>query len=533
MQDNPGDFWHTQICRHNWHNQVDLQEKTMNKKSRSRNMLIALGLLLFLSSGVMARDVNLSMVYTNALGEKLPFEIFEKKTWKPAADARFVKVHMYFDEPITVKKYTIDTCGLELAQSPTVFFNFDEWIFNLAANKSGNQDERYPDFDNKIYSGSEEMDNTYHSFPKVRSFTINFNNNMNFSVCGIHIFNENDEEYTIKTPARIQADVKASSTLGPDSAYGVVNLFDSRFEFGWASDAKSKDVQIDLNFKDRQNVQKILIWNGYQRSDKHCFENSRVKTLVLKGDGNYSEEIQIADQLGSQIIPLLKPFSGKKLTLYVKDAYNGKTYKDLVISEIRFFNGKEWFLVDPFEKMTRQIKDTRNIFSNAGFDKVLNQSFAGTDVDKDNNFSASNYTLRLRADGSFYLDGGSDNYTKAIQKYYFALGNFDIVESKKGQLRLRLFGLFYLTEKELNMDCNGCGRDCNRTPKDTDPKYMIFQEFVTMTPNDKGGYTVKNESNGKNLPFSIMQLKDETEDTDEEPVESTDESDESSSGDNI
>ncbi|MDH4263158.1 MAG: hypothetical protein OEV78_08965 [Spirochaetia bacterium] len=461
-----------------------------------------------MTSEIHSIDAHLSMIYTNALGEKLPFEIFEKGNWKPANNARYVKLHMYFDEPITVKKYEIDTCK-KLSSNVSVFLNFDEWIFNLASNEQGYQYENYPTYKDGVYSRTEFLDSSK-KYPQVRSMTINFNSSTNFSICGIRIYNENDEAYHVITPHRVKAQVKATSTLKPDKAYGVVNLFDSRFEYGWASDAKPKDVQIDIDFQTEQDVQKIRIWNGYQRSVKHCYENSRVKTLILKGDKDYSVEVQAADQLGSQVINLPKPYHGKKLTVYVKDAYIGKTYKDLVISEIRFFNGQNWFLLDPYEELISQIHDMQQTFEKSGFKDVLNQGFAASkngDKADDNTYSYS--SIRLRADGSFYLDGSVNDYSKAMGKYYFSLGNFDVIEKKQNQLRMRLFGLLYQTENELHMDCNGCGRDCNTSDTDSNQKYMIFQEFVTLTPDGKGGFNVINESGGKKLPFKMLNFAEQ------------------------
>jgi hypothetical protein len=442
------------------------------------------------------------MIYTNALGDTLPFEIFEKGNWKPAANARYVKLHLYFDEPVTIKKYEIDTCKTKLSSDIGVFLNFDEWIFNLESNDSGYQNENYPSFNDGVYSGTPSVDYESKKYPEMRSLTMNFNANQNFSICGIRIYNENDEAYHILTPQRIKAQVKASSTLKPDKAYGAVNLFDSRFEYGWASDGKAKDVQIDFEFQSEQTIQKLRIWNGYQRSVKHCYENSRVKTLVIKGDNNYESEVTVTDQLGSQVITLPRSYKGKKLSLYVKDSFIGKTYKDLVISELRFYNGKDWFLVDPYEELISQIHETQKTFTGAGFHNVLNQGFQGSENENGN----GNSTIRLRADGSFYIDGSL--FVNMMSKYYFALGNFDIIEKKPNQLRLRLFGLFYQVEHEMHMDCNGCGRDCNKADAVGNQKYMIFQESVTLIPDGKGGFVMKNES-GKKLPFKDLNFTEQ------------------------
>ena len=69
------------------------------------------------------------------------------------------------------------------------------------------------------------------------------------------------------------------------------------------------------------------------------------------------------DQLGAQVVKLPKPFTGKKFKMKVIDSYPGKTYKDLVISELRFYDGKDWFfMLDPLPKMKKDI--TRRIEAN-------------------------------------------------------------------------------------------------------------------------------------------------------------------------
>ncbi|EMF79882.1 hypothetical protein LEP1GSC188_1853 [Leptospira weilii serovar Topaz str. LT2116] len=93
----------------------------------------------------------------------------------------------------------------------------------------------------------------------------------------------------------MEGSVIASDTLSPVSFYDVTNLFDSRYEYAWASDdrkGKGDAVTLDFRFNERQRITKIKIWNGYQRSDQHCYSNGRLKEATLTITNPTSTRIQ-------------------------------------------------------------------------------------------------------------------------------------------------------------------------------------------------------------------------------------------------
>lgn len=465
---------------------------------------LLLVLFAMLAFGAHAKDVSLSMAYTNALGAELPFSIFSKQSWSPASKAHYVKLHLYFDEPIMVKGLEIDSCGTVIDPNLSIFFNFDQWVLHVDPTLSG----EVPDSMRPTKKGNLLVLENFDTTVEVRSLTFNFERVSNFKICGIHLKDPQGETYNIKTPALVTGAVEASSTLAPQTAYDPVFLFDSRFEYGWASNKQAKDVNLSFNFDQPQRIEKIRIWNGYQRSVNHCQANSRAKTVKLSGDDGYSEVITIRDILGAQVIALPKPFIGKQLKFEIVDSFLGKSYKDLVISELRFFDGKGWFMLDPTHKLQEGIAANRALFAQAKADALLNESFEGQVEYMEGN-DAKYYpgsTLRLRADGSFYLS----NAISGEPPLYFALGNYEIKEAdaQKG-LRLRLFGLYY--QSEMYGDCNGCGRDCNKNVQTEDgSQQKIFQEFVTIKPTDAGKFMMINESGGKKLPFGKLRLVRET-----------------------
>ncbi len=453
-----------------------------------------------------AKDASLSMAYTNALGDELPFTVFSRQSWSPDAKARYVKLHLYFDDPIMVQGLEIDTCGSQVDPRLSIFFNFDQWVLHADSTLAG----EVPKAMYVKKEGNLLVLQNFNKSVEVRSLTFNFERSTNFKICGIHLKDPKGETYNIKTPALIAGSVDASSTLDPHSAYDPVFLFDSRFEYGWASNKQAKNVNLNFHFDQPQRVEKIRIWNGYQRSVGHCQANSRAKLVKLTGDDGYSEEIAVRDILGAQVITLPKPFNGRELKFEIVDSFLGKSYKDLVISELRFFDGNQWFMLDPTVKLQEGIETNRALFGKANAAGLLNQSYlgAGPNPYDEEQKMLTDTTLRLRADGGFYVANivTSEDEAEGVARY-FALGNYEIKEAdpQKG-LRLRLFGLFYRSEQY--GDCNGCGRDCNKNVLDDGSIQKIFQTFITIKPTAAGKFSIVNEKKKYegNLAFDKREL---------------------------
>lgn len=454
-----------------------------------RILIVLLALLPFAAQG---KDAYLSMMYTNALSKDLPFAIYSQGVWAPDPAARFVKLHMYFDEPIYIKGIEIDSCGTLIKDDLSVFFNFDQWLLSLNPKMEGEVPSAlYPK-----RKGTILVIDGFKKSVEVRSLTFNFEHNSGFKICGIRLLDQAGQPYTVKTPLQVDGTISADSVLDPASAYNPLYLFDSRFEYGWASNKKEKDVSLNINFGEQRHIEKLRIWSGYQRSISHYLSNSRPKHVRLTGDDGYSADITVGDQLGSQLISLPSPFTGKQLNLSVIDSVPGDRYKDLVISEIRFFDGKDWFMIDPAAQLHDTIASNRAAFGQANIARLLNDSYEAERDKEDETYVSSK--LRLRADGSMYISGNLDD------SEYFALGNYEIKEVIPGKgLKLRLFGLYY--ESEVYGDCNGCGRDCNKSalPK-PDPAQKIFQEFVTISNIGANKFELVNSSGGKKLKFDKL-----------------------------
>lgn len=461
---------------------------------------LALAVLLALSAPAFAKDAYVSMMHANAIDQESPLQLIRTGKWKAAAEARYVKLHVYLDEPVPMSAVELDACTKPPEHGFSLWVNFEETSFHT--NEAEEEGRLVPEPERIGFEGTTFFARGFQPGTEARSLTFNFESWQGVSLCGLRVYDPEGKPYHLVAPATVGGTAIASSTLAPLAAYDVMNLFDSRFEYAWASAGEPKNVDLVFRFDAPQTIDRLRIWNGYQRSGTHCIANSRAKGIEVTGEGGYSASLRVADELGSQVIALPKPFTGRELRLRIADSYLGKAYKDLVISELRFGGGGAWFMLDSLPMLRDAAAENRASFDSAGLPSnlVLNQSYS-------TGFESSN-VLRLRADGSFYLSGQAE--IRDEMRAYFALGNFEVALPKPPDgIRLRLFGLYY--ETEAYGDCNGCGRDCNRK---TDAKLgRIFEEYVTVKATARSEkdvvLRVDNQSGGKKLPFKSLELRPE------------------------
>ncbi|EMO60682.1 hypothetical protein LEP1GSC133_1941 [Leptospira borgpetersenii serovar Pomona str. 200901868] len=70
---------------------------------------------------------------------------------------------------------------------------------------------------------------------------------------------------------------------------------------------------------------------------------------------------------------------------------------------------------------------------------------------------------------------------------------------------MRKYSSSFETDKDKDMDCNGCGRDCNMGNQDPNKKEIIFQDFITIK-NLNGNIYVQNTSPSRKLDFRILKM---------------------------
>lgn len=435
------------------------------------------------------KEVSISMVTATSMQNGLPFLALNDSKWMPEANAEFVKLHVYLDEAVQLSKVEVNSCADDFKSQIDMYINFDEMIQTMKA-------------EGKVANHNFETPVT------ARSVTFNFSKNSNICLASVHLFDEKGKQFKVKAPRIVEGTAVASETGKPEASYGVMNLFDSRYEYSYASLNNSKGVSINFNFKDSQKIQSMKVWNGYQRSDVHCVENGRVKTINLTGDDGYNEKISLKDEMGPQVVELPKPFKGKNLVMTVDESYRGKKYQGIVLSELRFFDGKEWFLLDPFPRIKEIAKTNGDDFEKAGLSEILNKSITGYEDGVN-----SNWTVRLRSDGSMFLEGSATTYDSDSENTsrFYALGNYEVKSTENNILQVRIFGFLRELKSEMqieqHMDCNGCGRDCNTLGSGGDPNKIekIFAEFLEL---EKVGdrYIVRNLKRSNHLNFNSLNM---------------------------
>ncbi|MBM9579771.1 hypothetical protein JWG45_21720 [Leptospira sp. 201903070] len=488
----------------------------MNRKA---SILIPI-LLLAVGFWNCKKELSVSMATSTSLSDKLAFAALGGGSWKPEEGAEFVKMHFYPDEGFQLKKVEVDSCKGEFTDAVTAYINFDE----LSASATLSGTKAIVSFDKPVYS---------------RSVTINFRKNKDLCIGEIRFYDERDKPFSLKLPKIVEGSAKASETASPVLSYDVMNLFDSRYEYAWASDKKGKGVTLDFKFKEPQTINSIKIWNGYQRSDQHCYSNGRLKTATLTGDNGYVQKIQVQDILGPQEIVLEKSFEGSSLRLTVDDIYAGKMYKGLVLSEIRFGKDKNWILINPISRSQTIARQNHLQFTPPDLDMILNHGLRGSEVsalpeeiqstetiaqtessasteDTNGVRIESNWSLRMRSDGSFFMEGNTQDQTSGDTSFvnktskFYAIGNYEVKESSADSLKLRVFGYMRkysssFEESYGDMDCNGCGRDCNMAETDPDKKEIIFQDFITIKKLN-GNIYVQNTSPSRKLDFKTLEM---------------------------
>lgn len=176
------------------------------------------------------KELSVSMATSTSLSDKLVFAALDGENWKPEDGAEFVKLHFYPDEGFQLKKVEIDSCKSEFNDAVTVYINFDE--MSAAADLSVKK--ATVNFEKAVFA---------------RSVTINFRKNKELCIGEVRFYDEKDKQISLKLPKIVEGSVIASETASPVQSYDAMNLFDSRYEYAWASDKKEKELLSISNLK--------------------------------------------------------------------------------------------------------------------------------------------------------------------------------------------------------------------------------------------------------------------------------------------
>lgn len=119
------------------------------------------------------------------------------------------------------------------------------------------------------------------------------------------------------------------------NAYGPGNLADGP-ETAWVEGAEGNGIGERVRISQaggsqKMKFQKILIWNGYQKSAKTFDENARVRELRLTWPGG-THVVELQDKTGEQIIRLPSPLNVPWIQFEIMSVYPGSKYQDTALS---------------------------------------------------------------------------------------------------------------------------------------------------------------------------------------------------------
>ncbi len=304
--------------------------------------------------------------------------------------------------------------------------------------------------------------------------TKNFKSNKSVGIEEIVLYNKAGEQYGIVPPKKVKGTIKASSVLEPITAYNPEFLFDSRFDYGWAEGNQNNagvGESIEFNFDGSVNISKLKIWNGFQRSKTHYQSNARVKKFSFGIKGQTLSTYELKDKEAPQDIELTKSLTGNNYILKIEEIYDGSKFKDLVISEMRFFDGKRWFIpasVD-IEKEKQQLLDK---VKGSILEKMVDKWIFEEIIEED--YLTTNQSLILRSNQSFviWLQETNKDQADGFAKQTVMDGNWDIISLDKNTAKIKIFG----KRKILSV---GYG---NYKGVEDETNTTIFSDILTISP---------------------------------------------------
>lgn len=150
---------------------------------------------------------------------------------------------------------------------------------------------------------------------------------------------EPSEDMTIPAFQRSDvAEIYGSSFLQEKNrSHTPERIFDGNLSTAWVEGVAGQGIDqwITMDFIGERKVEGLIIHNGYHKSEKLYYENSRPKEIVLQFSNGEEETFTLMDE-GREVQKL--KFSKTQvtdfITLTIKSVYPGSKYEDTVISEI-------------------------------------------------------------------------------------------------------------------------------------------------------------------------------------------------------
>lgn len=152
------------------------------------------------------------------------------------------------------------------------------------------------------------------------------------------------------TPARYDTDptgltitaIGATSTHEPlgDETYDAAQMVDRDLATAWnnagARNPNGIGEVVAVEFDGPVWVHELVLGNGVQSSDGDFLGNARLRKARVRFDGGEVFEITFLDQPGLQVVELPDPVLTTGAMVDVLEAFDGDTYEDLALAELRF-----------------------------------------------------------------------------------------------------------------------------------------------------------------------------------------------------
>lgn len=153
---------------------------------------------------------------------------------------------------------------------------------------------------------------------------------------------------TVETPEGAEppffGDAEASSTIPPDgvtSYYGPLNCIDDNTNTAWAAVGTYNNgvgEWIRLLATEPQLVRGVSIMNGYWKSETIYYWNNRPSRLRIEFSDGYAVSMDLQDSYWlEQRVEFGSPHAATWLQVTVEDVYEGNTFTDTCITEIKAF----------------------------------------------------------------------------------------------------------------------------------------------------------------------------------------------------
>lgn len=409
-------------------------------------------------------------------------------------------IMLYFSEPTYISRVEVKkSSGVNLAALTSYEVYGDGKSFWSGKNINKKLSSLYI----KI-AGSKNSESVKSTYEDKKYYRTIFDSNLSIRISELIFYGKDDVVLDVKAPKFVKGNIEASSSLTPDLAYGPSNLMDSRKDFGWAEGASGDGIGEEIRFisEEEITISSIKIWNGYQRSPSHFEGNARLKKFQFGKTGQSASTYSIADSQTPQIIELENPLTGKEFVFSVNEAFAGTKYKDLVISEMKFFNGKQPIIIQTSieEARINKTKSNANSLLQYFLDRNIDVSL---DSHKKKEGEGEHYaeyyrkttSLILRSNNTFVMYDRESLYVEEYNekenyenydddvKEVIADGNWELKETNDNYLKIRIFGKIFsptTTEELYQGDV-------------TSSNVRIFQDNLTLTKDKITGERFVND----------------------------------------